>query len=89
MLVVLAFLITKLTKLLVDTFLLLMFLRSLGSWIPALDETNVMEFLIEVTEWIVAPVRSLFEIFEIDSPFLIDLPFFVTYIVLIILSLVI
>ena len=73
-------------SLILDILLLLMFLRAVISWFPDISETRFGDFLFTVTEWIISPVRQLFEVMGIDAPFVIDIPFFVTFILLSVVS---
>ena len=73
-------------SLILDILLLLMFLRAVISWFPDISETRFGDFLFTVTEWVISPVRQLFEVMVIDAPFVIDIPFFVTFILLSVVS---
>ena len=73
-------------SLILDILLLLMFLRAVISWFPDISETRFGDFLFTVTEWVISPVRQLFEVMGIDAPFVIDIPFFVTFILLSVVS---
>ena len=69
-----------------DILMFLMFLRAVISWFPNLAETSFGNFLYTVTEWVIMPVRGLFEMMGLDRPSVIDVPFFVTFILLSIVS---
>ena len=57
--------------------------RAIASWIPGLQDTRLGDFLYIVTEWLIMPVRTLFEYFGGGKSILpIDIPFLVTYILL-------
>ncbi len=68
--------------LLLDILMLLMFLRAILSWIPDASNGPVGTFLFTVTEWVIMPVRNVFEMLNINTAFPIDIPFFVTFILL-------
>lgn len=64
--------------------------RAVISWIPGLQDTKIGDFLYVVTEWVITPVRAVFEYFgggRIMLP--IDIPFLLTYILLSILGMMI
>ena len=73
-------------SLILDALMLLMFLRAIMSWIPGAADNSVGNFLFTVTEVIISPVRALFDALGINTAFPIDIPFFVTFIVLSILG---
>lgn len=57
--------------------------RAIISWIPGLQDTKLGDFLYIVTEWVITPVRSVFEYFGGGKSMLpIDIPFILTYIFL-------
>ena len=72
--------------LMLDVLMLMMFLRAIFSWFPGLSDSALGEFLFTVTEWVITPVRGLFELLHIDAPMMIDLPFFVTFLLLSVVS---
>ena len=77
---------TAVVRLAVDALLFLMFARAIVSWFPDVSESKVGTFLYTVTEWVITPVRQLFDKFNFN-PFLpIDVPFFVTFLLLTIVS---
>lgn len=64
--------------------------RAIVSWIPELQDTKLGDFLYIVTEWLIAPVRAVFEYFGGGKSMLpIDIPFFLTYILLSVLGMMI
>ena len=65
-----------------DVLRLMMFARAIASWIPSLSESALGEFLFTVTEWVIAPVRSLFDKLGFGTNMIIDIPFFVTFILI-------
>ena len=65
-----------------DVLQLMMFARAIASWIPSLSESALGEFLFTVTEWVIAPVRSLFDKLGFGTNMIIDIPFFVTFILI-------
>ena len=72
--------------LLLDVLMIMMFLRAIFSWFPGLSDSAFGEFLFTVTEWVITPVRALFELLHIDNAMVIDMPFFVTFIILSVVS---
>lgn len=76
-------------RLAVDVLLFLMFARAILSWLPDLADSKLGDFLFTVTEWVIMPVRALFEKMGWDSPIPIDIPFFVTFIILTLVSAII
>ncbi len=72
--------------LILDVLMLMMFLRAVTSWFPGTSETPFGEFLFTVTEWVITPVRALFDAFNLNAPMIIDIPFFVTFIILSVVS---
>ena len=62
--------------------MLLMFLRAILSWIPMANNNQIGEFLFTVTEWVIMPIRSLFDKMGVNLSIPIDIPFFVTFILL-------
>lgn len=69
-------------RLLIDVLQFMMFARAIVSWIPSLSDSSAGEFLFSVTEWLIMPVRSLFDRFGWNANTIIDLPFFATFILL-------
>ncbi len=66
----------------VEVLQFMMFLRAVMSWLPALSDSSPAEFLFTVTEWVIMPVRSLFDYFGKGNGMMIDIPFFVTFLLL-------
>lgn len=60
----------------------MMFFRAIFSWFPGLSDSPVGEFLFTVTEWVIMPVRALFDRLGWNNMMMIDVPFFVTFIIL-------
>ena len=75
--------------LLIDVLQFMMFGRAIVSWFPGLDESALGNFLYTVTEWIILPVRALFDKLGWGSNMVLDIPFFVTFIILSVLGIVI
>ena len=69
-----------------DILQFMMLARAIFSWIPSLADSSLGDFLFTVTEWVIAPVRTLFDKFGFGMNMMIDLPFFVTFILLSVLS---
>ena len=72
--------------LLVGALQTLMFIRAILSWLPMMEENRFTEFVYQVTEVVIYPVRCLLE----RSPFVMSLPldlsFFITFILLSVLQ---
>lgn len=73
-------------SLVLDILTTLMFLRAVFSWLPGLSESRFGEFLYTLTEWVILPVRTLFDKMNWNAPMMIDLPFFVTFLLLSVVS---
>jgi len=73
----------------IDLMLLLMFIRAILSWIPEMSESRFGEFMFTVTEWIIMPVRALFEKLNFSPELPIDIPFLATLLILTVLSCVV
>ena len=65
---------------------LLMLGRAVISWLPIEEDSPVENFLIGVTEPFITPVRALCERFGWFEGLPIDMPFFLTFILLSVLS---
>lgn len=76
-------------SLILDVLQFMMFARAIVSWFPNLSESGVGEFLYTVTEWIIAPVRALFDKFGWNNNMILDIPFFVTFLLLSVLGTII
>ena len=63
-----------------------MFLRAIMSWIPGLDENKFGDFLYAITEPVIIPVRALCDRKGWFQDFPLDIPFFITYILLAMIS---
>ena len=59
-----------------------MFIRAILSWIPTMNDNQITSFIYTVTEWVIMPVRIAFEKLNINVSIPIDIPFFVTFILL-------
>ena len=64
----------------------MMLIRAIMSWIPGLDGSPFSEFLFTLTEWVIAPMRALFDKFGWGNNMMLDLPFFATFILLSVVS---
>lgn len=85
MILLLAF-VQNLVSLLLEVLTTLMFLRAILSWLPQFSGTRFAEFLYTITEWVILPVRTLFDKMNWNVPMMIDIPFFVTFLILSIVS---
>ena len=63
-----------------------MLARAILSWLPFEDESPLVRFVFTVTEPIILPVRNLLEKSETIASLPIDISFFVTYLILIIVQ---
>ena len=65
-----------------DILQFMMLARAIFSWFPNLADSSLGDFLFTVTEWVITPVRALFDKFGWGMNMMIDMPFFVTFILL-------
>lgn len=63
-----------------------MFLRAILSWLPGTEELSINAFLVMITEPFIVPIRSIFDYFGWFRNLPLDISFFVTYILISILS---
>ena len=63
-----------------------MFIRAILSWIPGLEENKFSNFLYTVTEPVIMPIRALFDRMGWFQNSPLDAAFFVTYILLAVIS---
>ncbi len=71
---------------LIEVLQLAMLVRAILSWLPLDDDNKIEAFVYGITEPIIYPVRLLLERFDSLRTVPIDIPFFITYILLILLS---
>ena len=64
----------------------LMFIRAILSWLPMLEENSITDFIYQVTEVVIYPVRCILERFPAVASMPLDLSFFVTFILLSVLQ---
>lgn len=64
----------------------MMLARAVFSWFPNLSDSALGDFLFTVTEWVITPVRMLFDKMGWGMNIMIDIPFFVTFILLSVLG---
>ena len=80
------FIVIYLFSSIIDVFLsvtlFLMLVRVVLSWIPVSDDNAIEEFVYATTEPFVIPVRLIFDKFDALNGLPIDLPFFVSYILI-------
>lgn len=81
----LLYILTKVIYFLISALELAMFLRALLSWFIPNDGNTFYQFLISITEPIIAPIRALVERSSKLASFPFDLSFIITYILLLIL----
>ena len=76
-------------SILLDAVMLAFFFRAILSWLPLGEESLIESFLFSVTEPLIYPVRILFEKFNIAQNFPMDIPYFVTYMIIFVFSMII
>lgn len=64
----------------------LMVARAIISWLPDLSVSALGDFLYTLTEWFVQPVRAIFDKVGWAQNMVFDMPFFVTFIVITVVS---
>lgn len=67
--------------------MLCMFARAISSWFPVNDDSPVIRFLYAITEPVIYPVRAVLGRSELVQSIPIDVPFFVTMIIIYLLYL--
>ena len=80
------YIVTSIVRCLIVALQFAMFLRAILSWFMPGNDNAVVEFLYTVTEPIIMPVRSFLERFEVVRNLPIDISFFVTYLLLILVQ---
>lgn len=63
-----------------------MFLRALLSWFPIDEESRLMSFLYTITEPVIQPIRALLYRLNLFQNSPLDVSFFITYIIIALLS---
>lgn len=63
-----------------------MLIRVVLSWMPISEENRFADFVYGITEPFIYPVRRLFDHFGLFEESVLDVPFFVTYLALAIIS---
>ena len=81
-----SFLIGNVCFYLLELIQLAMLVRAVLSWLPLSDDNKLEAFVYGITEPIIYPVRVLFDKFEGLRNFPLDIPFFVTFIIISVLS---
>ena len=66
----------------IDVLQFMMMIRAIMSWIPGFEGTKFSDFVYSVTEWVILPVRNLFDRMGFGNGFMFDLPFLATFILL-------
>lgn len=69
-------------SILIEILQFMMFVRAILSWVPGLADNAFGDFIYTVTEWLIAPVRYLFDMMGWNRMMMFDLPFLVTFILL-------
>lgn len=85
---VIVYIIVSIVQILISALEIAMLLRAVLSWFIMDDNHPLMNFLRMVTEPVILPIRLLFDKMGwfTDSP--LDIPFMVTYLILMILSMI-
>ncbi|MBQ2826595.1 MAG: YggT family protein [Clostridia bacterium] len=79
------YVVVSLLGLCIDALLVIMLISAVMSWIAPANDHPVMRFVNTVTDFIVAPVRSLLMRFEFVRSFPLDLSFYLTSVLLVLL----
>lgn len=82
----LEYIVVNTAKLLLNALSFAMFARAILSWLPLDDDNKIESFLYAVTEPVITPVRMLVERSETLSSFPIDISFFITMVLLSLIS---
>ena len=82
----LTYVITNVCICLIEVLQLALLVRAILSWMPLDDDNKIEAFVYGITEPIIYPIRLLLERFDSLRTVPIDIPFFITYILLILLS---
>ena len=69
-------------QILLSVVMLAMFVRSIMSFFPDLTTSKLYEILFAITEPFIMPARFVFEKLNYDDSFFLDVPYMVTYLVL-------
>lgn len=80
------YVITQTVSVLLSAVQLLMLIRAIMSWFPVDEDSAFLRFVYTTTEPIILPLRLLFERFGWFEGMPIDMPFFVTFMLLSFLS---
>lgn len=80
------FVVAKTTLVLLEVLQFAMLVRAILSWLPLDDGNKIESFVFALTEPIIYPVRVLLSRFSSIQAMPIDFSFFITYIILIVLS---
>ena len=86
MLIQIAYVLMTTVRVLLIAIQLLMLARAILSWLPLDEDNPVEEFLYTLTEPVIAPVRALIERFGWFEGLPLDMSFFITFILLSILT---
>ena len=82
----LLYVITATLSLLISGILLLMLVRAIMSWLPVDEDSTLLRFVYMCTEPVIMPVRALFDHFGWFEGMPIDMAFFVTSLILFLIS---
>lgn len=81
-----SFVISNVCFYLIEFLQLAMLVRAVLSWLPLSDDNKIEAFVYGITEPIIYPVRVILERFDGLANFPLDIPFFLTFIILSLLS---
>lgn len=82
----LVYVITATLSLILAAVQLLMVIRAVTSWFPIDEDNAFMRFVYFVTEPVIMPVRAILDHFGLFEGFPIDMSFFITFMLLSVLS---
>ena len=80
------YVITATLSLVLSALQLLMLIRAVTSWFPVDEDSAFMRFIYFATEPIITPVRVILDRFGLFEGFPLDMSFFITFMLLSILS---
>ncbi len=77
-----AYILTRVVSIVLSILQLLMLLRAILSWMPLDEDSDIVTFIYMMTEPVIFPVRSLTERFGLFEGSPIDVPFFISFLLL-------
>ena len=85
---VLLYVIRSTVLILISVTEIMMFIRAIFSWIPADVDNKFTRFVYGYTEIVISPMRALFNRFHLFESFPLDMAFFMTLLLLILLRVI-